>query len=84
MNDKLNRINRFIESLPNGIETSDATLALLPTSMELNGAGTNFKVCTNFNLDVCKPPTNTECGNPYNGLGCNSGCQIGTNTQKGC
>lgn len=91
MDDKRNRIERYIESLPNDVETPEATSALLPTSRDFNGGGSNIKICVNYNIEVCKPITNKECGNPNascgggtNSIGCNGACHIGTNTQKEC
>lgn len=69
MNDKLNRIERFIESLPNDVETPKATSVLLPTTNCLTG-GTAYNGgnCINTERDKCKKSTNE--GNCMNSQFC--------------
>lgn len=87
MNDKLNRIERFIESLPNDVETPEATSVLLPMAMDMNGAGTNGEKCVNIDVESCKTAINhSECTNALdkcsgasNGKICNNNCGLTTN-----
>ncbi len=65
MNGKLNRIERFIESLPNDVETPEATTVLLPSKMDLTGGTSkNGGHCSNSSLDKCKGSSNG--GNCFN------------------
>lgn len=87
MNDKLHRIKRFIESLPNDVETPEATLSLLQTASGITAGGTNDKNCINVNLETCKNSVNYDsctnyeglCNQSFNGRGCNNDCFLTTN-----
>lgn len=90
MDNKLNRIERFIESLPNDVETPEATLALLPVHDDLTGGNSltvNSTTCSNSDLETCRYSTNSDvcinaadkCIGSTNGRGCNNACSLVTN-----
>lgn len=90
MNDKLNRIERFIESLPNDVETPEMTSALLPTAVDLTGGygANNDGDCTNRKPAACMGSVNAKscknyngsCSSSYNGGSCFNDSSLETNT----
>lgn len=77
MNDKLNRIERFIESLPNDVETPEATSVLLPSAYGLMGGTAN-------NKGDCRNADFVQCDKSKNGGSCiNSIGKCGHSTNEG-
>lgn len=64
MDNKLNRITAFIDSLPIDNDRDADHSVVLPTEMELLGAGDNSGNCSNYMLNQCKKSKNGgDCKN---------------------
>ncbi len=90
MDNKLNRIERFIQSLPNDVETPEATSVLLPATQDLTGGTSDNKGnCANTYYEKCAKSTNGGdcsntkfmCPNSKNYGSCFDDSHLTTNTQ---